>query len=41
METIIREEGLTKASLAKMVKLDSFIKESQRFGGLGPGEHFF
>ncbi|KAG5651807.1 hypothetical protein H0H81_007330 [Sphagnurus paluster] len=33
IEQIIREEGLTKASLGNMWKLDSFIKESQRLGG--------
>ncbi|KNZ75719.1 Ent-kaurene oxidase [Termitomyces sp. J132] len=30
VERVIREEGLTPASFHKMVKLDSFIKESQR-----------
>ncbi|KAG5637312.1 hypothetical protein H0H81_005005 [Sphagnurus paluster] len=35
VEGVIREEGLTKVSLQKMRKLDSFIKESQRFGGGG------
>ncbi|KAG5725858.1 Ent-kaurene oxidase, partial [Termitomyces sp. T112] len=32
VERVIREEGLTPASFHKMVKLDSFIKESQRLG---------
>ena len=32
VETLIKEEGYTKMSLHKMVKLDSFIKESQRLG---------
>ncbi|KNZ80774.1 Ent-kaurene oxidase [Termitomyces sp. J132] len=32
VETVILEEGYSKLSLHKMVKLDSFIKESQRLG---------
>ncbi|KAG5654675.1 hypothetical protein H0H81_009924 [Sphagnurus paluster] len=35
VESVIRDDGLTKLSLHKMRKLDSFIKESQRFGGAG------
>lgn len=35
VEAVIKEEGLTKMSLHKMRKLDSFIKESQRLGGNG------
>ncbi|KAG6847451.1 hypothetical protein H0H93_008037 [Arthromyces matolae] len=35
VETVIREEGFSKVSFHKMVKLDSFIKESQRLGGPG------
>ncbi|KAG6863046.1 hypothetical protein C0993_000423 [Termitomyces sp. T159_Od127] len=35
VEAVILEEGFSKISLHKMVKLDSFIKESQRFGGNG------
>ncbi|KAG5350288.1 hypothetical protein C0989_011728 [Termitomyces sp. Mn162] len=35
VERVIREEGLSKISFHKMVKLDSFIKESQRLGGNG------
>lgn len=30
VETVIKEEGYSKMSLHRMVKLDSFIKESQR-----------
>ena len=30
IETIIEEEGWTKASMAKMRKLDSFFRETQR-----------
>lgn len=33
-EAVIRTEGWTKLALNKMVKLDSFIKESQRHSGL-------
>ncbi|KAG6872887.1 hypothetical protein C0995_005592 [Termitomyces sp. Mi166 len=32
VETVIKEDGYSKMSLHKMVKLDSFIKESQRLG---------
>ncbi|GLB35443.1 putative cytochrome p450 [Lyophyllum shimeji] len=35
VEAVVREEGLTKTSLYKMRKVDSFIKESQRMGGNG------
>ncbi|KAF8575896.1 cytochrome P450 [Ramaria rubella] len=35
VEAIIAEEGWTKIAMAKMCKLDSFLKESQRFNGLG------
>ncbi|KAF8061617.1 cytochrome P450 [Lyophyllum atratum] len=35
VEAVIKDEGLTKTSLYKMPKLDSFIKESQRCGGNG------
>ncbi|OCH95706.1 cytochrome P450 [Obba rivulosa] len=34
VDPVIKEEGWTKASLAKLWKLDSFMKESQRFNGL-------
>jgi len=34
VEAIAGEEGIDKMSLLKMVKLDSFIKESQRVGGI-------
>ena len=37
VEAVIGKEGWSKASLAKMYKLDSFLKESQRHGGLGLG----
>ena len=32
IEAIIEAEGLTKASIGKMRKVDSFIKESLRIG---------
>ncbi|KAG6833858.1 hypothetical protein H0H87_011792 [Tephrocybe sp. NHM501043] len=35
VERVINEDGYSKVSLHKMVKLDSFIKESQRLGGNG------
>jgi hypothetical protein len=34
IESVINEEGLSKASYGKMWKLDSFLKESQRLHGL-------
>ncbi|PYI24536.1 cytochrome P450 [Aspergillus violaceofuscus CBS 115571] len=41
IEVVIREEGclFTKAALNKMVKLDSFMKESQRFNPLSLGSN--
>lgn len=35
VEAIIREEGWTKVALGKMRKIDSFLRESQCFNGLG------
>lgn len=35
VERIIAEEGWTKPSMTKMRKLDSFMKESQRYTGIG------
>ena len=32
VETVISDEGWTTASMGKLRKVDSFIKESQRFG---------
>jgi hypothetical protein len=34
IDDIIDEEGWTRASIAKMRKMDSFLRESQRFSGL-------
>jgi hypothetical protein len=36
-ERIVREEGWTKAALNSMVKIDSFLPESQRINTNGPG----
>ncbi|KAI0059480.1 cytochrome P450 [Artomyces pyxidatus] len=35
VEAVVAAEGWTKASLQKMRKVDSFLRESQRFNGLG------
>ena len=35
VETITAVDGWTKAAMGKMRKLDSFLKESQRFNGIG------
>lgn len=35
IEGIVREDGWTKSAVQRMWKLDSFMKESQRFHGLG------
>ncbi|KAH8818709.1 cytochrome P450 [Flagelloscypha sp. PMI_526] len=37
IESIVAEDGWSKESLQKMVKLDSFAKESQRLWGIAPG----
>lgn len=37
IEQVVKREGWSKASLDKMYKLDSFLKESQRFYALGGG----
>ncbi|GBE89830.1 Cytochrome P450 monooxygenase paxP [Sparassis crispa] len=34
VESIVKEEGWNKASVSKMLKLDSFMRESQRFNGI-------
>ena len=34
IESVIQSEGLTKASMLNLFKVDSFIKESQRIGGI-------
>ncbi|KAI5118158.1 hypothetical protein M0805_005780 [Coniferiporia weirii] len=35
VERVIKAEGWTKAAMNKMRKLDSFMKESQRYNGIG------
>ncbi|KAI0828878.1 cytochrome P450 [Trametes gibbosa] len=35
MEPILKEEGWTKSAMGKMWKLDSFLRESQRYNGIG------
>ncbi len=34
VDAVISEEGWTKAGLDKMRKLDSFLRETQRFDGI-------
>jgi hypothetical protein len=34
IETVVEEEGWTKAGLTRMRKVDSFIRESQRLTGV-------
>lgn len=35
IETVIKEDGWTKAAMTRMHKLDSFFKETQRYDGIG------
>lgn len=35
VESILSQEGWSKAALQKMRKVDSFLKECQRLDGLG------
>jgi hypothetical protein len=37
VEAIVSKEGWSKASLGKMRKVDSFLKESQRYSSLTAG----
>jgi hypothetical protein len=37
VEAVIAEEGWTKAGMDKMHKIDSFLRETQRFDALGIG----
>ena len=43
VDTVIREEGWTKAGIDKMYKIDSFLRETQRLDSLGvrPLDFFF
>ena len=38
VESIVKEQGWTKASMFNMRKLDSFLREAQRFGGFSTSE---
>ena len=38
IEDVVRKEGWSKNSIDKMHKLDSLLKECQRFYSLGSGE---
>lgn len=40
VEAITSEEGWTKAAMGKMLKIDSFIRESIRYEGLGARAYF-
>jgi Cytochrome P450 len=35
VEAVVKELGWTKEALDRMLKIDSFLKESQRLNGLG------
>jgi hypothetical protein len=35
VDAVITEEGWTKAGIDKMHKIDSFLRETQRLGGIG------
>jgi Cytochrome P450 len=35
VDAVIAEEGWTKAGIDKMHKIDSFLRETQRLGGIG------
>ena len=38
VEEVVRNEGCTKAAMGKMRKLDSFMRESQRYNGISSSE---
>ena len=38
VERVTKEDGWSKASMTKMRKLDSFLKETQRYNGIGSCE---
>ncbi|GJJ07761.1 hypothetical protein Clacol_001966 [Clathrus columnatus] len=40
IESVIAQEGWTKIAMTKMHKLDSFLKESLRYNGIGFGLYF-
>jgi hypothetical protein len=35
VEAVVSEEGWTKNAISKMYRIDSFLKETQRFNGIG------
>jgi Cytochrome P450 len=37
VNTVIKEEGWTKAGIDRMYKIDSFLRETQRLDGLTTG----
>ncbi len=37
IEPLVKEEGWTKAAMSKMWRLDSFLRESQRYNGINIG----
>lgn len=39
LESVTRTQGWSKTALGNMYKLDSFLKESHRFHGLGASEY--
>lgn len=39
IEAVITEDGWTKVAMARMRKLDSFLKEAQRVNGIGSCKH--
>lgn len=40
VEEVVRAEGWSKAAMGKMRKIDSFLREQQRYTGLGVRESF-
>ncbi|KAJ7589669.1 cytochrome P450, partial [Mycena floridula] len=40
IEAVVDEYGWSRAAVGKMVKVDSFLKESQRMTGIGAGSMF-
>lgn len=38
-ERVVEKEGWTKAALNSMIKIDSFLRESQRLNGNGAGTY--
>jgi hypothetical protein len=40
LEAALLEDGWSKAAMGKCVKLDSFLRESQRFNGVSASQSF-